>query len=129
MRLSIDYHEKGVKIQKRQEVMERKKSLVAKLKVLVEGKVGADGHVLIAFDVPPPFSDPFCGSAGEGSTLRLACGEAGATIASLPFASYGTPTGACPSPRRDAGCDAAAAPAAGQRDLRGRVGAPQGRRS
>lgn len=40
VRLSIDYHEKGVKIEKRQEVIARKKSLIAKLKVLVEGNRG-----------------------------------------------------------------------------------------
>jgi hypothetical protein len=40
VRLSIDYHEKGVKVQKRLEVIERKKSLIAKLKVLVEGNRG-----------------------------------------------------------------------------------------
>ena len=40
VRLSIDYHEKGVKIEKRAEVIARKKSLIAKLKVLVEGRRG-----------------------------------------------------------------------------------------
>jgi L-rhamnose isomerase len=35
-RLSIDYHSIGNRIQKRSEVIERKKSLIAKLKVLVQ---------------------------------------------------------------------------------------------
>lgn len=40
VRLSIDYHEKGVKIEKRSEVIARKRSLIAKLKVLVDGNRG-----------------------------------------------------------------------------------------
>ena len=40
VRLSIDYCELDVRITKRQEVIERKKTLVAKLKVLVEGNRG-----------------------------------------------------------------------------------------
>ena len=40
VRLSIDYCELDVRIAKRQEVIERKKSLVAKLKVLIEGNRG-----------------------------------------------------------------------------------------
>jgi hypothetical protein len=40
VRLSLDYHELGVKIEKRVEVIARKKSLIAKLKVLVQGNRG-----------------------------------------------------------------------------------------
>ena len=69
------------------------------------GVYGADGHVLFAFDAPS--ADPFCGSADEGSTLQLSCDDAGATIAAIRFASFGSPTGACP----DYAAGACAAPA------------------
>lgn len=70
------------------------------------GRYGKDGYALLAYDAPP--ADPFCGADGEGSTLQLRCDEPGATITSVRFASYGTPTGSCPA----YGAGACAAPGA-----------------
>jgi len=59
------------------------------------GVYGRDGHVLLGYDAPA--RDPFCGQGGEGSPLRLACLDAGATIQEVRFASYGDPSGDCPA--------------------------------
>ena len=63
-----------------------------------DGVYGADGYSFFAYDVPSAKgNDPFCGEEDEGNTLSLECVEAGATVASIVFASYGTPTGSCPN--------------------------------
>ena len=56
---------------------------------------------------------PFCAQCANGGAppmentlLHAACADAGATIAAVLFASYGTPTGTCPAFARGA-CDAA----------------------
>jgi hypothetical protein len=45
---------------------------------------------------PPPSGDPKCAEAKEGGAVTLSCPSA-QTIRSIAFASYGTPTGTCPS--------------------------------
>lgn len=42
-------------------------------------------------------TNPFCGSTLNLSNLNLACFTPGATIKDILFASYGTPSGSCPS--------------------------------
>ena len=59
------------------------------------GKHGADGHVLFGF-TPPPVSSTFCANCNNMATMQLQCDNASATITSIIFASYGTPTGTCP---------------------------------
>ena len=64
-----------------------------------QGVYGAEGYTFFAFDTPATSgTDPFCGTQDEGSALSLECIDAGATITSILFASYGTPSGACPKP-------------------------------
>ena len=70
------------------------------------GKYGADGYVLIAFDVPSVSSNPFCATQHEGGTLQLKCDSAGATVSAIEFASFGSPSGTCPSFVADAACNA-----------------------
>ena len=43
--------------------------------------------------VPPPGTNPFCGSIINLADLTLTCSDPGATINAIQFASYGTPTG------------------------------------
>jgi hypothetical protein len=60
------------------------------------GVYGSEGYVLLGFDSGP--ANPFCGVAGEGSTLTLQCTAAGAVIDDITFASFGTPADSvCPS--------------------------------
>lgn len=56
----------------------------------------------------PADSGVLGGVVEEGSTLQLACREGSGTIRSIDFASFGTPTGACPSFNKTPGCDAPA---------------------
>jgi hypothetical protein len=69
---------------------------------------GAADWIIPTSIVPPPQnpSNPFCGSILNLDTLTLTCADAGSTINSILFASYGTPTGTCPSWTRGA-CDEA----------------------
>lgn len=85
------------------------------------GRYGADGFVLFGFDQPSAAgADPFCGAAVEGGSVELQvcarrarlfcrisrcstsgsfsqCEDSGASISSIRFASFGTPSGTCPS--------------------------------
>ena len=55
------------------------------------------GTAPAAISSTPAPSNPFCGSVPNLSNLGLACSDPGAAIDQIVFASYGTPTGSCPS--------------------------------
>ena len=64
----------------------------------------------VACIAPPPPPPVTCGSASEnaGDTAQLVLGcPAGATIASVVFSSFGTPTGSCAAGWSDGSCNAA----------------------
>ncbi len=52
-------------------------------------------------------SSTACGTVAEGATLTLTCSGATETIVGVQYASYGTPTGACPGPFTNSACHAA----------------------
>lgn len=60
--------------------------------VLFHGEVADDGGDPGGDD--PGDGEPTCAQVDEGGTAQLACPQ-GQTIASVAFASYGTPTGSC----------------------------------
>lgn len=64
--------------------------------------------VVMGPPTPSP-TGPFCGEVLNLDSLTLTCSDPGATIASLPFVAYGTPTGSCPATSGWAkgSCDAA----------------------
>ena len=61
------------------------------------GTYGKEGYVLFGFDPPPVVPNQFCASENNMNTMHIACVEPAATIIAIEFASYGTPTGKCPS--------------------------------
>lgn len=58
-----------------------------------------------AVDVTP--SNPFCGFNHQENTFYLSLFCVNGVIDSLPFVSYGTPTGSCPGPFVRSSCDSA----------------------
>lgn len=61
------------------------------------GTYGNAGYALFGFDPPPVAPNQFCASENNMNTMQIACDEPAATITDIDFASYGTPTGKCPS--------------------------------
>jgi hypothetical protein len=65
-------------------------------KVRVTANTSSGGPNLDKMDVEPVGGTPICVSVSEGTSATLSC-PSGQVITSVQFASYGLPTGACPS--------------------------------
>jgi hypothetical protein len=53
----------------------------------------------------PPPANPFCGQSRMRNTVTLTLTCVAGVIDELPFAAFGTPTGACPNFSHDSTCD------------------------